>query len=141
MNVFHLYCLCCESSHERVCSGNLIIWKGRPKDRDDRLWKTNKSGGNGDYFLGLDCDKRYIAVYRGTPNNPGSYIWRERTGGSSSPPAPTPTGRPAPTPTGSSPTPPSSRPRIKHKGSNACTRSNPCGLCEGDCVSQIHECS
>lgn len=30
------------------------------------------------YFLGMDCDYRYVAVFEGTPNDPGDWIWRDR---------------------------------------------------------------
>ena len=114
--------------HSMSClgDGNMITWKGKPKQRDDRVWKSNKSGGSGDYFLGLSCDKRYIGIYKGTSSRPGDTIWKERTG-SSSPPSPTP----RPPPTGS--TPPGSRPRIKFEGKDYCSPRNPCSLCEGDC--------
>jgi hypothetical protein len=106
--------------------GNMISWKGTPKQRDDRVWKTDKTAVSGDYFLGLSCDKKYIGIYKGTPSAPRDSIWTERTG-SSSPPSPTPRPPPAgPTPTGS-------RPRINFKGKDYCTSRNPCSLCEGDC--------
>ena len=105
--------------------GNLITWRGKPKNRESRLWKSNSSSGTGQYFLGLDCDKRYIGIYRGTPSSTGSTVWRDRTG-SSSPPAPVSPG-PAPTPM------PSSQPKIKFRGSDYCSPNNQCGLCEGDC--------
>lgn len=106
--------------------GNMISWKGTPKQRDDRVWKTDKTAVSADYFLGLSCDKKYIGIYKGTPSAPRDTIWTERTG-SSSPPFPTPRPPPAgPTPTGS-------RPRINFKGKDYCTSRNPCSLCEGDC--------
>lgn len=77
--------------------------------------------------MALDCDKRYIGIYKGRPSRPGERIWRERTG-SSSPPSPPP----SPTP-GNRPTPDSGRTNIKHLGSDYCKPSRKCGLCEGDC--------
>jgi len=83
--------------------GNLITWEGTPKNRNSLVWKSNSpSATSTPYFLGLDCDRENIGIYRGSPDNPGSTIWSERTG---LPPGPPPTLEPLPpTPTGPAPT-------------------------------------
>ena len=43
------------------------------------VWTSStKQRSSKPYFMGLDCDRRYVAIYEGSPENPGDWIWRER---------------------------------------------------------------
>lgn len=57
--------------------GNLVTWK---TTTGDWIWKSNSGSENSDYFLGLDCQHKYVAIYRGTPSNPdGTIVWKSPT--------------------------------------------------------------
>lgn len=60
--------------------GNMLTHKGRVGDSKGRVWKTaSQASGSTPYFLGVDCDLSYIGIYKGTPDAPGEWIWREGT--------------------------------------------------------------
>lgn len=62
--------------------GNLVTRPGRPDDnpRQGRIWKSNSPSPSTDYFLGLDCSRQKVAIYRGRPDNhDGTTIWEENT--------------------------------------------------------------
>lgn len=60
---------------------NLITWRGNPPNqKDSRIWKSNSPTASADYWLGLDCRKEKVAIYRGTPDNyDGSTVWESPT--------------------------------------------------------------
>jgi hypothetical protein len=60
------------------------VWK--PEDDNNStseqlpVWKSStEEHSSMPYFLGLDCDRRYVAIYEGSPKTPGDWIWRQRT--------------------------------------------------------------
>jgi hypothetical protein len=62
--------------------GNMITRPGHPDDipKEMSIWKSRStSQSNIDYFFGLDCSKRYVAIYRGKPDRPDGEVWRENT--------------------------------------------------------------
>jgi hypothetical protein len=65
-------------------NGNLVtypgvkdVWRGTP------IWESgvpeSASWSKSPMFLGLDCTRRYLGVYKGTSDNPGERIWKIAT--------------------------------------------------------------
>lgn len=65
------------------------VWKPdgirttKGKRPDPPVWTSGNAARGGSsstqYFFGMDCDYRYVAVFEGTPNDPGDRIWMDRT--------------------------------------------------------------
>ena len=55
---------------------------------DHRATPNESESSSTRYFLGMDCDYTYVAVYEGTPDDPGDWIWRARVKPGTSTPVP-----------------------------------------------------
>lgn len=64
--------------------GNMMTYRGEPGDVDEndheRVWKSGSSAGSkNNYFLGMDCDGRYVALFSGRPSSLDDIIWSDST--------------------------------------------------------------
>ena len=61
-------------------NGNLITYPGvKDKWRGTPIWESgvprSASWSDSPMFLGLDCTRTYVGVYKGTAEDPGERIW------------------------------------------------------------------
>lgn len=62
------------------------IWKSDGRTRRGEhfvpVWTPSETdgeqGSQTKYFFGIDCEHQYVAVFEGTPNEPGDWVWRDR---------------------------------------------------------------
>jgi len=62
-------------------NGNLETFPGTPDaPTGPSTWESDTyTNWNTNFFLGLDCQRQYVAIYGGTPDYPGSIIWQSPT--------------------------------------------------------------
>jgi len=85
-------------------SDTFWVWKPNDDSTEDGakipIWRSSDFGtrSSASYFFGLDCQHRYVAIFEGTPDDPGGWIWRQRILTSESP-TESPTFEPTESPT------------------------------------------
>lgn len=59
----------------------MITNSGEDGNSTGVVWKSGRHIRNSTtpYFMGLDCDRQYVNIYKGSPKNPGEWLWREET--------------------------------------------------------------